>query len=164
MVDRLRGIQATDELPLLESAAERTRATPRAEIQRLEQELDDLVFEAYGLAGFERQLVNDMCQVGLDLFYRHARSDAVKPLRLPSDPMRGRASDLAGLGGDNELATYLRVFVGLWNQQLTPHGEFIWQIIRPGIAAPMVAVVLETAETGDARVLTECDANTSGRP
>jgi hypothetical protein len=148
LVDRLREIQPTEGLPLLESAARGTRAAPQAEIDRLERELDDLVFETYGLASFERELVNDMCQIGLDLFYRHAQGEAIKRLQLPCDSMRGRASDITRLGGDHELAGYLRAFVSLWNQQLTPHGEFIWQVLRPGIAAPMIAVVLETTESG----------------
>jgi hypothetical protein len=148
LIDRLREIQPTERRPLLEAPARGTRAAPQAEIEKLEGQLDDLVFQTYGLAGFERQLVNDMCQIGLDLFYRHSQSEAVKPLRLPGDFLRGRAPDTGGLGDDNDLRGYLRAFVGLWNQQLTPHGEFIWQVVRPGTSAPMIAVVLETAEVG----------------
>jgi len=159
LVDRLREIQPTEGLPLLETAASGTRAAPQAEIDKLERELDDLVFQAYGLASFERELVSDMCQIGLDLFYRHSQSEAVKRLRLPCDSMRGRASDLGALCGDNELAAYLSAFVGLWNQQLIPHGEFVWHIVRPGIAAPMIAVVLETAETGGSDVPLIADPN-----
>jgi len=151
LVDRLRQIQPTEiqpteRRPLLEAPARGARAAPQAEIDKLEGQLDDLVFQTYGLAGFERQLVNDMCQIGLDLFYRHAQSEAVKPLRLPDDFLCGRAPDMGGLGDDNDLGGYLRAFDGLWNQQLTPHGEFIWQVVRPGTSAPMIAVVLETVE------------------
>jgi hypothetical protein len=148
LVDRLRGVQPTEGLPLLETATRGTRTASQAEIDGLERELDGLVFQTYGLASFERELVNDMCQMGLDLFYRHAQGEAVKRLQLPCDSMCGRASDLSGLTDDNEIAGYMSAFVGLWNQQLTPHGEFIWQVVRPGIAAPMIAVVLETTESG----------------
>lgn len=159
LVDRLRDTEPTEGLPLLESAARGIRGASQAQIDELERELDELVFQAYGLASFERELVNDMCQFGFDLFYRHSRSDAVKRLQLPCDSMRGVASDIASLGGDNELAGYLSAFVSLWNQQLAPDGEFIWQIVRPGTAAPMIAVVLETAETGGSHAQLVADAN-----
>jgi hypothetical protein len=132
----------------LEDATTGQRTVSQAEIDELEKELDELVFQTYGLAAFERQLVNDMCQIGLDLFYCHSQGKAVERLQLPSDSLCGRAADIGGLAGNNDLAAYLRAFVGAWNQQLMPHGEFIWQVIRPGSAAPMVAVVLETAEVG----------------
>jgi predicted RNA methylase len=159
VVDRLRAVQPAEEPSLLESAARRRRAVPQAEIDKLQRELDDLVFQTYGLASFERELVNDMCQTGLDLFYRHSQGEAVKRLQLPSDSMRGRAADIGRLGSDNDLAGYLRAFVGVWNQQLTPHGEFIWQVIRPGSVAPMIAVVLETAEAGGSHEQPATDAN-----
>lgn len=158
LVDRLREIRPTEGCPLLENAPKGTQVTSQTEIDTLERELDDLVFDAYGLASFERELVTDMCQIGLDLFYRHAQSKAVRRLQLACDSMRGRASDIAKLGNDHELAGYLRVFVSLWDQQLSPQGEFIWQVIRPGSSAPMVAVVLETAEIGGSH--TGHDANT----
>jgi hypothetical protein len=159
LVDRLREIQPAGQLSLLETTAKGDKTVPQLEINKLERELDDLVFQAYGLASFERELVNDMCQIGLDLFYRHAQSEAVKRLQLPRDFMRGRASDFGELGDDNELVRYLRVFVTLWNQQLTPDGEFVWQYVRPGNAAPMIAVVLETAETGGSGEQVTTDAN-----
>jgi hypothetical protein len=159
LVDRLREVQPAEGMPLLEVTGGQTRPTPQAAIDKLERELDDLVFEAYGLASFERGLVNDMCQIGLDLFYRHAQGEAVKRLQLPCDSTRGRASDLSGLGKDNELEGYLGTFVSLWNQQLTSQGEFLWQIIRPGNAAPMLAVVLETAEAGGSGMRLLADIN-----
>lgn len=156
IVDRLRRIQPAAQLSLLDTPpADRPLAQP-SDITKLEEELDELVFETYGLASFERQLIKDMCGIGLDLFYRHAESDAVKRLRLPSDSMLGRSSDLAGLRDDNDLAAYLRIFVGVWNQQLAGIGEFIWHVVRPEVAAPMVAVILETTETGNSdELLTE---------
>jgi predicted RNA methylase len=159
LVDRLREVQLIEAPSLLEAGAKRARAIPQTDIDRLERELDDLVFQVYGLASFERELVNDMCQIGLDLFYRHAQGEAIKRLQLPCDFLCGRASDIGGLGGDNGLAGYLGAFVSLWNQQLTPHGEFIWEIVRPGIAAPMIAVVLETAETGGFHAQLVADAD-----
>ncbi len=149
LVDRLRKIQPVEhDAPLLENAEKPVHGTPRAEIDRLERELDELVFDTYGLAGFERQLIRDMCDLGLDLFYRHSRSNAVKWVELPCDSMRGHASDINELAEENGLATYLRTFVSLWNQQLAPQGEFIWHVVRPGSTAPMIAVILETAEMG----------------
>ena len=157
VVDRLRTLRPAEGTPLLEKSTKGKPVTPQVEISSLERELDDLVFETYGLAGFERRLVNDMCGLGLDLFYRHAQGTAVKPLEVPPDFLGGRARDI-GISEDNGISVYLRTFISLWNQQLTPPDEFVWRVIRPGQRAPMIAVVLETTDANEPRSQFDADA------
>ncbi|HUW13133.1 MAG TPA: N-6 DNA methylase, partial [Anaerolineae bacterium] len=68
----------------------------RSQLEKTERALDEAIFDLYQLTESERDLVLDTCRVSLDLFYRHARSNAVKPVPdEPSMPELGLAGDLA---------------------------------------------------------------------
>lgn len=111
-----------------------------------ERELDEAVFDLYNLSSAERDLIRDMCEVGLDLFYRHAKSNAVKPLTV--DKSIGNCGRMADLPADRTtndgIEAYLSVFLQMWNRELGPEGEFRWQIVCPTHNSPMLAVVFST--------------------
>ena len=108
---------------------------------KLEQELDQAIFDLYELNQATQKLVREMCSVGLDLFYRHQKSDAVREVVAP----QRRSGVLADLGqAEDGLALYLRTFLEAWNNELGPDGEFGWRIFLPPSKAPLLAVCFTT--------------------
>jgi hypothetical protein len=110
-------------------------------ITELESELDDAVFDLYRLSAGERDLVNEMCKVGLELFYRHQKSDALRELAPPAKYI-GTLSDVSR--ASDGLPGYLRTFLEIWNKELAPEGELIWRLASPPSGAPLVGVWFET--------------------
>jgi hypothetical protein len=119
----LGGIEAQQRLPALERA------------------LDTAVFDLYKLNSAERDLVNEMCAVGLDLFYRNQKSDALREVERPKDSVGTLAEVSQATDG---LPAYLRIFVECWNKELAPTGELVWRIASPPSNAPLLAVSFET--------------------
>ena len=118
-------------------------------LRKLEDELDDAIFDLYELTEGERDLVRDACNVGLELFYRGVDSDALKSVEPAAvDEIGfGLASDLPKRGKwRNTLAGYLDAFLDVWNPELAPNGEFRWRIIRPA-DVPMLAIAFESEST-----------------
>jgi hypothetical protein len=116
-------------------------AGARQRLPELEQELDEAVFDLYELSVAERELVQDMCTVGLDLFYRNQNSDALREVVPP----KKKFGTLADVNDANEgLSAYLRVFVRAWNAELPPDGEFVWRVLSPPSRAPLIAVSFTT--------------------
>jgi hypothetical protein len=110
-------------------------------LPRLERQLDDAIFELYELSAADRDLVREMCFVGLDLFYRHQKSDAVREVLEP----QRRSGVLADLRQASDgLALYLRTFLETWNNELDPEGEFGWRVYSPPSGAPLLAVSFTT--------------------
>lgn len=115
---------------------------------KLEHELDDAIFDLYELNEAERDLIRDMCECGLDLFYNNVKSKALKPVES------GRPRESFGVLEDipvrrnwqKGFEAYVRTFLQIWNRELEPTGEFRWQLIRPGRDIPMVAMVFSTQE------------------
>ena len=113
---------------------------------QLEHDLDEAIFDLYELNEAERDLIRDMCEYGLDLFYNNVKSKAVQPVEA-----NGPGSDcgvLRDVPTRRELQKgfegYIRTFLCVWNRELEPDGEFRWQLIRPGSKIPMVAMVFST--------------------
>jgi hypothetical protein len=111
------------------------------QLPKLERQLDDAIFDLYELDPPERDLVDEMCSVGLDLFYRHQESDAVLEIISPIKSF-GRLSDV--VQAEDGLAAYLRTFLEVCNVQLDPDGEFAWRILSPPSHAPLLAVHFTT--------------------
>lgn len=105
-----------------------------------ERELDEAIFEAYELNTAEQDLVREMCTIGLDMYYRHQNSEAVRP---PQRPDMG-AGVLSDLQGEAELSAYLKTFLDIWNAELAPVGEFSWSVMSPPSGAPLLAVRFRT--------------------
>lgn len=118
-----------------------------AEIRILENELDDLMFSNYRLSTAQRQLVTDMCEFGLDLFHRRDKSIAVKRINTSIPKPFGTSRELSNLNG-SVLGDYLGVLLKIWNQELSPDGEFTWRVISTPNTKSMIAVILETQNFG----------------
>ena len=107
----------------------------------LEHQLDQAIFDLYELNAADRDLVLEMCDIGLDLFYRHQESDALKEVIQPAHNT-GTLTDVAE--AKEGLAAYLLTFLESWNAELEPDGKFTWQILSPPSNAPLLAVRFTT--------------------
>jgi len=123
-----------------------------SEVNKLENDLDQAIFDLYGFSSAERDQVMDMCEYGLDLFYKHVQSYAFKPVEQNRPPKcRGVCNDIpSGRTVQKGLEGYLRAFLEIWNRELEPDGEFRWEIVRPGAKIPMLAVIFATQEKNEA--------------
>jgi len=119
-------------------------------IQRLETELDDAVFELFELSNDERDLILDLTEVGLDLFYRGMESRALEPIVPAPGSLSGRRTDLPPSHGRcSDIYGYIDAFLEVWEPQLAKQGgRFRWWAIRPDEVSPMLAVVF-SSETAD---------------
>ena len=123
-----------------------------SKVKKLESDLDQAIFDLYGLSSAERDQVMDMCEYGLDLFYKHVQSEAFKPVEQNRPPnRRGVCNDIpSGQTRQKGLEGYLRAFLEIWDRELEPDGEFRWEIVRPGAKIPMLAVIFATQEKNEA--------------
>lgn len=112
----------------------------------LEDELDDAIFDLYGLTAADRDLIRDKCSIGLDLFYQHHKGKALREVIQPAQSF-GRLSDLSQ--SDDGLSAYLRTFLEAWNGELAPDGEFAWRVLSPPSRAPLLAVSFTTCYKSD---------------
>lgn len=110
----------------------------------LERELDDAIFDLYELTDAERDLVIDMCEVGLEFFYRHANSHAVAPVVIDVQQRAGSINELGESTDRGAVSGYLRTFMEAWNREIQPPGELRWRLIRPTATTPMLAAVFTT--------------------
>ena len=119
-------------------------------INRLEADLDKAVFDLFELDDAERDLVSDLCNVGLDLFYRGMESSAVEPVVPKPGSFIGRKKDLSGtVGKSRELRDYIYIFLDIWERELAANGgHFRWWVLRADTTSPMLAIVLSTEEQG----------------
>ena len=114
----------------------------------LERELDEAIFDLYGLLDSERDLIRDMCEIGLDFFYNHTKSDAVKAVEEAPESFQGIFSDLPSTREEQlGLEGYIHAFLQVWNRELEPDGEFRWHVVRPR-NVPMLAIIFTTQEKG----------------
>ncbi|MER8374525.1 N-6 DNA methylase [Mesorhizobium sp. M1406] len=108
-----------------------------AQLQGLERQLDDAVFDLYNLSPGDRDLIREMCNMGLDLFYRKENSKALRTVLGPKQ----NAGTIATLTqADDGLASYLRTFLKIWNAELDSDSEFHWRVLSPPSGAPLIAV------------------------
>jgi hypothetical protein len=109
----------------------------------LEAQLDEAVFTLYELTDEEQDLVLDMCNVGLDLFYNGMKSKAAQPVPpIPGKRPYGRQEDIHRLDRSNDLVGYLESFLAIWEPEVKrTGGGFRWRVVRPGGESPMLAVV-----------------------
>jgi hypothetical protein len=110
-------------------------------LPELEQQLDSAIFDLYRFNAAERDLVREMCEVGLDLFYQNQRSGALREVVRPKKSI-GTVTDVSG--SEDGLAAYLRVFLERWDDELAPDGEFVWRVLSPPSQAPLLAVSFAT--------------------
>lgn len=112
----------------------------------MEKDLDEAIFDLYELNAADRDLVRDMCNVGLDFFYKRSESAAVSRAQLPT-VRHGLACDLPEKPAD-AVAGYLQVFLSQWNADLEPDGELAWEIVPGPGNAPVLAALFSTVANG----------------
>ena len=135
LVEKLQGISVgSDALELL-------RPNTRQQILNLERELDDAVFQLYELNTAERDLIRDMCEVGMDFLYRNQSSTAVKPV---SRPPKSWGTEAGVAPPQSGVSAYLKTFLQIWNKDLGPNTELSWRILSPGVHSSLLAVLFST--------------------
>lgn len=137
----VRFVEELQNLDLEPEALELAGAAAQARLPVLEKELDEAVFDLYGLNRAERDLVQEMCSLGLDLFYNRQESAAVASVDVP-ETTTGSFADVAR--SKDGLGAYLRTFLEIWNEELAPEGEFFWQVLSPPTGAPLLGVKFTT--------------------
>jgi hypothetical protein len=112
----------------------------------LEASLDDAVFDLYELTQAERDLIVDMCEVGLEFFYRDTASDAVKPVAPVKTAVPwGLIDDLPPDRNSRVgMERYLHAFLEVWNPKLGSGAEFRWQVVPADLSTSMIAVRFST--------------------
>ena len=106
-------------------------------LPELERELDAAVFELYQFNAAERDLVQELCTIGLDLFYRNKKSEAVAEVARP-DRSVGTLTDVSK--AEAGLPAYLRVFLESWKREMGADLELSWRVLSPPSQAPLLAV------------------------
>ena len=121
------------------------------ETAKLERELDEAIFDLYELNDGERDLVRDMCEHSLDLYYNDVNSHAVRPVEAerPEDNFGVFENIPVRRNWQKGFEGYIRTFLQIWNRELEPDGEFSWQLIRPGRGIPMVAMIFSTKDKSE---------------
>jgi hypothetical protein len=111
--------------------------------RKLESELDEIVFDLYGLNNAEKDLVRDMCDVGMTLLYKG--SAILTPCRLLLDEKQfGSETDIAR--SRTRLAEYLKTFLRSWKNGLDSAAELRWQILSPS-DSPLLAILFYPQDT-----------------
>lgn len=119
------------------------------QLSGIEKELDEAIFDLYELSEPERDLVLDMCETGLEFFYRNSQSKAVQSVENYPEQYQGTIHDLPQRREKQKgLEGYLWAFLDMWNDELEPGGEFRWRVIRPS-NNPMMAVVFTSQDKGN---------------
>jgi len=131
IVDSLR--QAVGRPDLLDLSSDNRGAQ---EVKELERQLDEAIFDLYELTASERELVCDMCGLGLDLFYRGAKSDALKPAV-------DRCSGSTREAPPAYVHRYVQAFLDFWRRAIADENVRLGhQIICSGVRPPtMLAAV-----------------------
>ena len=112
--------------------------------RELETQLDNAIFELYGLGEAEIDLIRDMCDTNLDFYYLREKSEAAKPI-LPMVPVKnsGTKCDLP----EGAMGNYLYVFMQSWSAYLEEGTEFHWDVRMPSGSNSMLAVVFSIRNT-----------------
>jgi len=122
------------------------------DITALEDKLDEAIFDLYELRISERDLIRDMCDIGIEFFYNEIESQAVKPVITRNPKCKyGLLQTTSSLNDSDlpvDLKSYLKILLNAWNRELYPEGEFSWRIIPSDQSTAMLCVVLSTQEVG----------------
>ncbi|MCU0286186.1 MAG: SAM-dependent methyltransferase [Acidobacteria bacterium] len=117
----------------------------QTEITRLENELDEAIFELYMLTESECDLIRDRCKYTINSFYNPGKLMAIEPPGLK----HGVLSSLPEQKDKHKgLERYLYVFLKSLNPELEEGTELTFQIIYPQ-AVPMIAVIFKAQKKGE---------------
>jgi type I restriction-modification system DNA methylase subunit len=124
----------------------------KAKLRKIELELDEAVFDLYMLRRSERDLIHDMCDVGIEFCYNHTKSAAIQPIfHSNMRPKYGLLQNIESAVDGNflhEIKDYITVFLNAWNRELYPEGEFSWRVVVSDQSATMLCLVFSTQEMG----------------
>lgn len=134
--DRLRDRIVRVVLKLQQVGIDPLKLGGSSKLPALEQELDEAVFDLYQLNAAERDLVREMCNVGLPMFYQRQGKE-VESVQCPKIDT-GKLSDVSGV--ESGLSAYLRIFLENWNREVSPDETFVWRVIKPSLQTPLLAV------------------------
>ncbi len=152
-VDGLRSVpDRDDEEGTLFAKMGMTKEKRDAEIRKLESSLDEAIYDLFGLTDEERERVEELCGIGLDLFYRGMGSSAVEPLDWPLGAVTfGRRTEIGNEHiPENEVSEYLATFIDSWEPQLRDQdGRLRWRIVRPAGASTMLAVIFQAESSSE---------------
>lgn len=117
-------------------------------LKKLEYALDEAIFDLYELSQPERDLIRDMCEVGLDFLYKGTKSNATAPIFEMMPPLsHGVLKDIPSFyDKQSKIEGYLYAFLQIWNREIEPDGEFSWRIIPSDTKTSMLAVVFSTQQ------------------
>ncbi len=117
----------------------------------LEYELDEAIFDLYRLTQPERDLVRDMCEVGIEFFYKSFASEAVRPVTHFGDVSHSGVFDQlpSNPSEQSPLEAYLHTFLRIWNSQLMPEEQFRWRVIQPRGDFPLLAIIFPIERKGE---------------
>ena len=148
VVERLQGASVPSDNLVLEPS------TGAQDILHLERELDEVIFDLYELNTAERDLIRDMCDVGMDFLYRGQSSSAVKPVLTA---MKGSGVEADVADAQSGIGAYLKTFLQIWNKDLESDTELLWCLLSPGSQSPLLAVLF--AAQGKATQLAQPNPN-----
>jgi len=114
--------------------------------RKLEFELDNVIFELYGLNEAEIDLIRDMCDIGIDFYYNREKSIAVDPMAL--DSLKPNVGNLKKVP-KGHLGNYIRVFAQSWSAYMDPGTEMHWEVRISPKPSTMLAIVFTFHDTGD---------------
>lgn len=145
---RQRIVRLVDELNLPPAGHDALgKQADKKRVALLEKELDEAIFELYELSELERDLVLDMCHIGLEFFYRHSKSQAVQKVEAHPKEAQGTIVDLPQRREvERGVEGYLYAFLDMWNDEFDD-GELRWRVIQPK-NNPMLAVLFVTQWEG----------------
>jgi hypothetical protein len=153
---RNRIVAVVRKLQQLDSGAGNLALVRSNSLKELENELDATIFDLYELTPAERDMIRETCSLGLDLFYRHHKGEALRQVVQPTRTF-GTLSDLPPAG--DGLSAYLRIFLEIWNAELAPDGELAWRVLSPPSGAPLLAVSFTTRYRRDAPPVNSSDTD-----
>jgi len=118
----------------------------RKEVTKLEKQLDEAVFELYGLSDAEIDLIQDMCEGVLPYYYSPDKSSAGKPV-LAKQLLKPYGT-IESLPQKTDFSEYIKVFIQSWIPYLDEGTEFGWQVYQPEQTDSMIAVVFSVQKKG----------------
>jgi type I restriction-modification system DNA methylase subunit len=113
------------------------------ELRKLEEKLDDAIFELYMLTEAEADLVRDRCKFDID-FYYNPSTDYEDYEKLTSGTYRSIPPDRDKQKG---LESYIHVFLKSWNPEVEEGKELNWQVVHHP-AVSMIALIFTLVDKG----------------
>jgi len=98
----------------------------------IQDELDEAIFDLYGLSDAQRNLVRDLCQVTLEFFYEGVDSKATKPPTVA------------------QLEEYRDVFLEVWRERLASKGKELEARVYAPHHGLLVGVSFDLKDSGTA--------------